>query len=181
MTQQYGHGFKAVQYIGSKTQKEYKGYIWDGNGDILALPYNVAVDALKHTGVFSEVGAEPLSASFAIAAGTTNIAEVTISVLDADGEVVDAGVAPLDVYLSDDADGNGLTATTASGGIAAKSGEGVDLETVTAAKHLRCLTKNDAGTYVLQITDSAKTGFYVCAIVAGVVYASDQLVTGDYG
>lgn len=181
MTQQYGHGYKAVQYIGSKTQKEFHGYIWSGNGDILPLPYDVAVKALTHSDVFSEVGAQAVSASFAAAAGAANVTEVTITMLDANGEACDEGVSVLEVYLSDDAEGDGLTGTTASGTVQPKTSEGTQLVEHTAKKHLKVATKKDAGTFILEITDASKTGFYVCAVVGGIVFVSDQLVAGDYG
>jgi hypothetical protein len=40
-----------------------------------------------------------------------------------------------------------------------------------------------AGSFVLQITDTAKTGFYVCVRnpSTGLVSVSDQLVTANYG
>lgn len=123
----------------------------------------------------------PSAISFAIAAGGANVCEVTISVKDNAGNLL-AGKWALVVWLSDDAGGMGLTGTTASGTVQAKSNEGADLTALTAKKHLTCVSKA-AGTYVLEITDTSKTGFYVCAaVLGGLVHAvSRQLVTGDYG
>lgn len=129
------------------------------------------------------IGGNPLPASLTVAAaaGGANVSEVTITVLDGAGAAITTP-ALLDVWLSDDAQGEGLTSTTASGTVQAKSGEGTDLQTVTAKKYLRVLTKQGAGTYVLEITDSAKTAFYVS--VANPMTGRVQtllLATGDYG
>ncbi len=86
------------------------------------------------------------------------------------------------VWLSDDSAGVGLTATSASGTVQAKSGGGEVFGTLTAKKALEVQTKAD-GTFILEITDTAKTGFFVAANlpVAGLPKVSRQLVTGDYG
>ena len=63
-----------------------------------------------------------------------------------------------------------------------KAGEGSVLTAFTSKKHLSVQTK-PAGTFVLQITDTAKTGFYICARnpSTGLVSASAQLSAGNYG
>jgi len=123
----------------------------------------------------------PASFTFAAAAGGSNVAEVTITPRDAAGAAL-AGVRNIDVWLSDAATGAGITGTTASGTVTAKSGEGTVLTAYTAKKHIAAQTKA-AGTFVLEITDSAKTGFYVCVRnpATGLVSASAQLVTGNFG
>lgn len=125
--------------------------------------------------------AAPASFTFAAAAGATNVANVTITPKDSSGNAL-TGVRGLEIWLSDDSGGAGLTGTTASGTVTAKSGEGTVLTALTAKKHVKALTKS-AGTFVLEITDTAKTGFYVCVLnpVTGQVHASAQLVTGNYG
>lgn len=127
------------------------------------------------------VSAGPASFDFAAAAGGANVAEVTISPLDSGGDPL-TGVRNLEVWLSDAATGIGLTGTTASGTVTAKSGEGTVFVTHTAKKHLTVQTKA-AGTFVLEITDTAKTGYYVCVRdpATGAVHVSAQLVTGKYG
>lgn len=122
----------------------------------------------------------PVDISFAIAAGAANVTNVTISVTNKDGLVI-PGVHALDVWLSDAATGIGLTATSASGTVQAKSASGTDLGALTAKKALRVLTLA-TGVYTLEITDTAKTGFYVAA-ATGILptQVSRQLVTGDYG
>lgn len=122
-------------------------------------------------------------ATFTPAAGGANVCEVTIQLVDSDGAAAPY-VYPILVYLSDSAAGEGLTATTASGAVAAKSGH-QDLSALVAKKAILALT-NAAGVYVLSITDSAKTAFRVCcAPVSGNAYGGvvigSALVTGNYG
>ena len=123
----------------------------------------------------------PASFGFAAAAGGANVSEVTISPLDSGGDLL-TGVRLLEIWLSDAATGIELTGTTTSGTVTAKSAEGTVFVTHTAKKHLTVQTKA-AGTFVLEITDTAKTGFYVCVRdpATGAVHVSDQLVTGNYG
>lgn len=127
------------------------------------------------------VDAAPATVTFAAAAGASNVCEVTITVKDAAGATL-TGIRNLEIWLSDAATGAGLTGTTASGAVAVKSNEGTDLTALTAKKHLIGQTKA-AGTYVLSITDTAKTGFYVCVRnpITGAPVASAQLVAGNYG
>lgn len=125
--------------------------------------------------------AMPANIAFAAAAGGANVCEVTITVQDGAGSTL-AGIRNLEIWLSDAATGAGLTGTTASGTVTAKTSEGTVLTALTAKKHLIGQTKA-AGTFVLEITDTAKTGFYVCAALpgTGIPEVSSQLVTGDYG
>lgn len=123
----------------------------------------------------------PSVVTFAAAAGSTNIAEVTIAVKDANGDTPTKAVN-LDVWLSDAATGAGITGTTASGTVTAKSASGIVLDTYTSKKSLRCQTLAN-GVFVLEITDSAKTAFYVCAQnpATGATEVATVLATGDYG
>jgi hypothetical protein len=127
------------------------------------------------------VDGQPATVAFAIAAGGANVAEVTITVKDAAGATL-TGIRNLEVWLSDAATGAGLTGTTASGTVQAKSASGTVLTALTAKKHLTVQTLA-AGTFVLEITDSAKTGFYVAVKnpMSGAPIVSTQLVTGSYG
>lgn len=119
--------------------------------------------------------------TFAYAAGGSNVSEVTITVVDAAGSTI-AAPFTLEVWLSDAATGVGLTATSASGTVQAKSASGADFGTLTAKKALVVQTLA-TGVYVLEITDSVKTGFYPAAKVpgTGATAVGDQMVTGDYG
>lgn len=123
----------------------------------------------------------PSDIAFTIAAGGANVSEITIAVTDIGGNTI-AGVYALDIILSDAATGVGLTATSASGTVQAKTASGTDLGVLTAKKALRVNTLAD-GTYILEITDTAKTGFYVAAAVPahGLMQVSRVLVSGDYG
>ena len=123
----------------------------------------------------------PQQVSFAAAAGSANVCEITITVKDARGNAI-ANVFNLDIWLSDAATGEGLTATTASGTVAAKASSGTDLATLVSKKALRVQTKA-TGVYILSITDTSKTGFYPCAQVPGLgkPNVGAQLVTGNYG
>jgi hypothetical protein len=123
----------------------------------------------------------PAGVTFAYAAGAANISEVTITVVDAAGTAI-AEAFSLDVWLSDAATGIALTGTSASGTVQAKSASGEDRETVTAKKHLRVQTLA-TGIYILEITDTAKTTFYPCAIVPGTgkTVIGAQMASGDYG
>mgnify|MGYP000092975936 CR=1 FL=1 len=118
--------------------------------------------------------------TFSPAAGSSNVCLVTIQVQDGQGNNL-PGPFEMCVYLSDAATGNGLTATTASGAVAAGA-SGTDLSAKVSKKALDVLTDN-TGKYILSITDTGKTGFYPCAICPGTgnVQIGTQLVTGNYG
>lgn len=117
--------------------------------------------------------------TFAFAAGAANVAEVAITVVDGNGDTV-AEHSKFAVYLSDAATGIGVTGTTASGTVAAKSASGTDYVVDTAKKYTRVGTLA-TGIYTLEITDSAKTAFYVAVDQGGQVTVSRVMVTGDYG
>lgn len=122
----------------------------------------------------------PFDYTITPAAGAANVCEVTIQAKDANGDNV-AHVVPLYVWLSDAATGEGLTGTAASGAVAAKAASGTDLSVLVAKKALLVQTKAD-GSYVLSITDSAKTAFKVCVQSPnGELPTIDTLETADYG
>ena len=123
----------------------------------------------------------PTVADFDIAAGGSNVCEVTISFQDGAGATV-AEPLLFDVWLSDAATGAGKTGTTASGTVTAKSASGVVWTTEEAKKALK-VQALATGLFVLEITDSAKTAFRVCVQnpVTGQVHVSDALVTANYG
>lgn len=125
--------------------------------------------------------AAPATVTFAAAAGGANVSEVTITVKDAAGATL-AGIRNLEIWLSDAATGAGLTGTTASGTVTAKAASGTVLTALTEKKHLVGQTLA-SGTFILEITDTAKTGFYVAVAnpLTGAPIVSAQLVTGNYG
>ncbi|WP_064033458.1 DUF2190 family protein [Methylosinus sp. R-45379] len=122
---------------------------------------------------------EPVGVSMAAAAGGANVTEVTITAKDAAGNTV-AAPYNFDLWLSDDAAGAGLTATTASGAVGAKTSSGADLAAYTAKKALRVQTLA-TGVYILSITDTAKTAFKVCAQIGGRTIVGMTLAAGNYG
>lgn len=119
--------------------------------------------------------------TFSAAAGGANVSEVTITVVDSDGTAI-AEPHVLEVWLSDAATGAGLTGTTASGTVTAKAASGAVFGTLEAKKALVVQTLA-TGVFVLEITDTGKTGFYVCAKnpATGKTEVSAQLETADYG
>lgn len=123
----------------------------------------------------------PANITFAAASAAANVCEVTITVKDAAAATI-ASVFNLDVWLSDAATGAGLTGTTASGTVQAKAASGADIGTYTSKKALRVQTLA-TGIYILEITDTAKTGFYPCATLpsTGATIVGTQLVAGNYG
>lgn len=132
------------------------------------------------SGKLTHGGVVPASATLTPAAGGANICLVTIQLKDAAGTNL-ATSRNIDVWLSDAATGIGLTGTTASGAVAAGA-SGTDMFTYTSKKHLKVQT-TAAGLYILSITDTAKSGFYVSAQLqgAGNNQVSSQLITGNYG
>lgn len=123
----------------------------------------------------------PASCTLTPAAGGANVCEVTIQAKDAAGANMARAVL-LAVWLSDAATGIGITGTSASGTVQAKAASGTDLGALTAKKALLVQTKAN-GSYTLEITDTAKTGFYVCAapLRGGSPNVSAQLSAGNYG
>jgi len=112
-------------------------------------------------------------------AGGSNVTTITATVQDGNNSAV-SDVQELVIWLSDSSAGDGLTATTASGAVSVTTG--TQLAALTAKKALHCLTDAN-GQVVFTITDTAKTGFYPCAIrpLTGRVDVGTQLVSGDYG
>ena len=94
--------------------------------------------------------------SFSPAAGGANVCEVTITLNHTGRALPIPTIFP--VWLSDAATGAGLTATTASGTVTAKTASGTVIGTLTSKKALSVQSKAD-GTFILEITDSAKTGW----------------------
>lgn len=122
-----------------------------------------------------------MQTTFTPAAGSANVCLVSITPKDAQGNADLTGI-PFTWWLSDSATGFGLTGTTASGAVGAGASGGADFGTLTTKK-AGISQPNASGTYILSITDTAKTGFYVCMQnpFTGQVSVSSQLVTGNYG
>ena len=122
----------------------------------------------------------PGNATFAIAAGGSNVCEVTITVKDFAGDTL-AQCCEYTVFLSDSATSGAHTGTATSGTVTNKSASGLVLATYVAKKSLR-VQSLATGVFILEITDTAKTGFYVGVVLpTGRMVMSRQLVTADYG
>jgi hypothetical protein len=87
------------------------------------------------------------------ASGTTDGIEATYTVKDAAGTAIDA-IHTLECYISDDANGSGLTATAASGSLTAATG--TILTALTAEKHVSANTDAN-GVLTLLLVDDANT------------------------
>lgn len=123
----------------------------------------------------------PYTVTAVAAAAGSNVSEVTFTVRDAAGAAI-AAVHNLDIYLSDAATGAGLTATSASGTVTAKTSSGAVIHTQSAKKALGVQTLA-TGVFVLEITDTAKTTFYPVAIhpSTGKAVVGTQLTAANYG
>lgn len=128
----------------------------------------------------------------------TNATDVSITVVDGTGAAVPN--APFDLWLSDATTGLGLTVTTASGsaGTLSPSGQSGDCDLKSVAgvaagttangacisigisKKAWRVQGNSAGMYVLQILDTAKTLFKVCAASPLAATSCRTLITADY-
>jgi hypothetical protein len=147
-------------------------------GGILAID-DVAIDASADE-INAVASGQPATVAISAAAGAANVCNVTITVKDAAGNSMTVPCL-LTVWLSDAATGAGLTATSASGTVQAKAASGQDMGTLTAKKALIVQTKAN-GTYILEITDTGKTGFYPCVQIGGKKPTiGAQLVAGNYG
>ena len=135
----------------------------DGLGNLVLNTVGMLAEQVKAGNIPTVVG-KGIPTAIGISNGVgaaSNIANVTFQMQDCYNNPV-AGVFEFDILLSDSAAGLGLTATTASGGVAAASGGGAVLGALTTSKALRVQT-NANGQFVLAITDTAKTGFYPVA------------------
>ncbi|KKL11229.1 hypothetical protein LCGC14_2547910 [marine sediment metagenome] len=177
---------------------------WDSNGDLVfedasgnqllkiadsKLQGDFEASQLKINGVavtataaqLNEGSAAHADFTFAAASGAANITEVAVTAKQADGTTTVAAPIVYNLWLSDAATGAGLTATAASGTVTVKSASGAVIGTLTSKKAL-VVQALATGVFILEITDTGKTAFYVCASTGhGEVKVSAQLVTGDYG
>ena len=154
----------------------------DAAGNEILNTYLASQQKPSRGGIPGQVGVNiPFNMLISNAQGvSSNLANVSFQVQDIFGNPI-AGVFDFDMFLSDAASGAGLTATTASGGIAALAGAGAILGTLTTSKAVRAQT-NAAGLFTLVITDTSKTAFYPCAsLLPGFpVGVGAQLTTASY-
>ncbi len=154
----------------------------DGQGNLVLATSGIAPESNTQNGGSPGLVGKGILANLVISNGvgaSSNICNVTFQLQDVFGNNI-SRIADLDVYLSDAATGIGLTATTASGGVAAASSGGTVLGALTTSKAIRAQT-NASGTFVLAITDTAKTGFYpVGALGDRAAVVGAQLTTASY-
>ncbi|MCL4715476.1 MAG: hypothetical protein KJZ75_11245 [Hyphomonadaceae bacterium] len=98
------------------------------------------------------VSTDPDTVSISLAAGATNTLVATLTVRDAAGDAI-AAVHQLEVWISENANGIGLTGDTISGD--ATWGANQELEEITSKKRFTVLTTT-GGIATLSIVDSAK-------------------------
>ncbi len=147
-------------------------FLLDTKGRLAGQVYNANIPAYGGAGI-------PTNLTISNAAGGTQYyCDVTFQVADISGVAV-AGYFNLDVWLSDAATGAALTATTASGGIAAETSGGAILGVGTTSKQVLAQT-DSAGAFVLRIIDSAKTGFYPVGSLGVTAFVGAQLTTASY-
>lgn len=146
--------------------------------EVAANPTDVGSVKLNGSPIIPIAGAAD-TASAVVTAAAANVSEIAITVKDGAGNAV-AKVHNIDVWLSDDADGQGLTGTTASGTVQAKAASGTVLDAMVAKKALRAQTLK-TGVFTLEITDTAKTAFKVCASIAGRTVVLATLAAASYG
>lgn len=144
---------------------------------------SIYIDGTQVTATAAELNimddsANNVTISYAASATTDGI-EATYTVVDAAGTAIDA-IHTLECYISDDADGSGLTATAASGALTAATG--TILTALTAKKHVVANTAA-TGVLTLLLVDSANTAgerFCVKNPVNGKIIVGDATVSGDY-
>jgi hypothetical protein len=122
--------------------------------------------------------ADTVTISYAASATTDGI-EATLTVVDKNGTAIPA-IHTLECYISDDADGSGLTATSASGALTAATG--TILTALTAKKHVIVNTAA-TGIATLLLVDIANTAderFCVKHPVMSKIIVGDATVAGDY-
>ena len=113
------------------------------------------------------------------ASATTDGIEATFTVVDGAGTAI-AAIHSLEMWISDDADGSGLTATAASGALTFPTG--TQLTALTAKKHA-IFNTNSSGVGVALLVDSANTAgerFCVRNPINGRAIVGDATVAGDY-
>lgn len=124
----------------------------------------------------------PTLLTFAIAQNATQFGtEIEIAVCNKEGQVI-PGNHMLDVYLSDSATGEGVTAVDPTGAVSVKAASGSILATVTAKKLFKVVTLA-TGKFTLTIVDDAAPVFlYVAAAIPGIgkIQVSRKTVAGDY-
>lgn len=156
------------------------------NGNLILDSYLLTTGQLSAANEASpstpHFGGKMIPSEFILSAapGASTVSDVSIQLSDLGNKAISQ--SPIfDVWLSDSAQGTGLTATTPSGGFAAEASDGTIWQTVTASKAIRA-QPNASGFFGLAITDSARTNFYVCVQnpMTGLISIL-KLTTANYG
>ena len=153
----------------------------NGTESTISLTELASLDGLTSSvGELNLVDNAPANVTIAYAASvTTDGIEATLTVVNAAGTAV-SGIHSLNVWISDDADGSGLTATAASGALTAATG--TILTAVTAKKHVLANTSS-AGILKLLLVDSANTvgeRFCVANPLTGKIVVGAASAATDY-
>ena len=135
------------------------------SGEDLA-PANNLADLANHATAFTNLtGLSPgVSATIGLAAGAANTMTITVTVVDANGATV-TGVHQLEMWMSENTGGAGLTGDTYSGDLTASTG--AILSAHTAKKHWSVATAS-TGIFVAALVDSAKPADQRVAVKAPV-------------
>jgi len=126
---------------------------------------------------YSSLGANaPDTVEFTVTPGAAGVTSIAMNLKH--GTLPVSGTYPVSVHLSDSPDGEGVTATTASGAVT--TSVGAVAATPEAKKALLC-APTATGNLTLSITDTAKTAFFVVVTLPGGLQEIKQLSTEDYG
>jgi len=124
----------------------------------------------------------PTMLTFTFAQNATQYGtECEIAVCNKEGQVI-PGIHMVDIYLTDSATGEGVTAVDPTGAVTAKAASGTILQTATAKKVFKVATLA-TGKFTLQIIDDATPVLlYVAGAVPGIgkIQVSRKTVAGDY-
>lgn len=144
----------------------------------MAFRENVDFGAVRVRDLKVNGKAVPISASFTIAAGSSNVAGITITLKDYMGTAL-TNAAIVDIWLSGAATGLGL-GTAPSTGFAVTTG--TLLNAYSSKLAIRAMS-DASGVIVLTLTDTGKATNYVAVGGNGgtILSVSRILATGDYG
>lgn len=138
-------------FSSSKTNSQFDTAVADPGAakELRAAIYGIGTGA-------SATQNDPASVTITTIGGAANVSLNTMTFKDTQGNVLTYGYA-FTWWLSDATTGIGLTATTASGAVAAGA-SGTDLVAL-VSKKMTISQCTVAGVYIASITDTAKTAF----------------------
>jgi hypothetical protein len=121
-----------------------------------------------------------LATKLSVSPGAANVCNFTLAVQDLAQNV--SGTSIITVWLSDSPFGAGFAAHVPTGGLLLIGPPATLVFSKVTNLAIEILT-GQFGTAALSITDTAKTGYYICATVpgTGLVAVSPQLITANYG